>query len=729
MKLRLEFTIEFTSDWHINAGYGAGSKLDAVLERDQHQRPVINGTTLKGLFRDALHDIARNLDSNNPPDLTAILGKPGQDSPWRFSSAHPAKSARLSLTATGVRVDPRKRRAEDFKYFARELGAAQNYTFTVEGTVAGDDFKPTDDPGIALDRAACLVAAASYIQRLGGRRRRGTGACSIRLSNAALDEALLNVFGNRYCHETNVVEDDALLEALMPAHNTTFVPSEAEVTLSHRYRILLYAERPLVIAKKPESGNLYESQSFITGQTLRGALAGRIDPNSLSTDLYTAFKQLFVLGGLKLSHLQRLQPDADCETDYYPTAALPLGLQRIQGDDYNCTSVFQEVTEEKGFDQTVQLRNSTPSHKFSKANLSTETRPHVAINAALKRASDGDLYAYEAIPAGTWFVGECYLTDENWSALGGLLQANPNEPFTIHLGKGRNRGYGECQILFEPMDIDDPPTWIHLPLATRLTATQPHELFITLASDAIIQDTWGRFFSKFDPSWLASEFGVAVTIETSTPDKPTQVVRTTLVESFDARSGLPRWRDRALVAGSTARLTFPNGRPSLDVLKTIEREGIGLRRGEGYGRVVFNHPAHRGEWNGFASALSLPDAMMPKVVKRSVDERFAEQWSTILEDVLFNQSAAQAPEEIRRALARWLVECSGRSAADILDEIQKLAANEKASDKKSSKQRDRLLNNAIVPLLQKLVEDGVETRYTRRAIVLLAERLLNMEAT
>src|SRR5690606_14736476 len=115
MQLKLDFVLSFESDWHINAGFGADGKADAVLERDPQGKPVVSGTTLKGVFRDALYDLALNL-GKDPDSVTVIFGAPGHDSHWRFSAAtSQAKNIRESTIITGVRVDPLYRRAEDNK--------------------------------------------------------------------------------------------------------------------------------------------------------------------------------------------------------------------------------------------------------------------------------------------------------------------------------------------------------------------------------------------------------------------------------------------------------------------------------------------------------------------------------------------------------------------------------------------------------------------------------------
>lgn len=703
MQLELKFTLTFESDWHINAGFGTDSKADAVIERDPQGKPIISGTTLKGVFRDALYDLALNLRKDTR-EVTGILGAPGHDSRWQFSAAFPQeKGVRESVVATGVRVDPRYRRAEDNKYFKRELGAADVFTFSVIGTA-------TDDES-ALREVEWLVAAASYIERLGGRRRRGNGKCTISLVEHNLHDEVLKSFENRHCGGTHQITD-SWKKWIIPQQNFEFVPYDAPS--SHRYRIILYTERPVIIAEKPEAGNVYQGQIIIPGSTLRGAFAEKAQPGDLQANdstKYGMFKRLFILGGLRFSHLNPLEVSDGIGI---PVAQLPMGLQQVATSQDNFTSVFQGLSEHKAFSGWVRLQDG-----FQRASYHTESHPHVRINPDLKRASDGDLYTYETIPAGRYYTGELYLADSSdWQNIGELLHVNIDKPFELRIGKGRNRSYGQVKVVIVPMAENDPPAWIHAPLEERLKAMPPNELFIMLATDAIVQDTWGRFYGRFEPDWLTPllelENEADVEIIAADDERPAQVVRTKLVESFDARSGLPRWRDKALVAGSTARLVFANGkRPSTDVLKRMETEGIGLRRGEGFGRVIFNHPAHTGQWSGFAEAISIESL---GVSGTKDNGNFTQKWKDIVQSALRENGLTSDP--VNQAIARQLMEMRDSDPKTL---IEKLTVQSSPNNKDSYK-RYTATTKTVIALLQRVSD---RPGYWQRALVLLAEALMN----
>jgi len=463
---------------------------------------------------------------------------------------------------------------------------------------------------------------------------------------------------------------------------------------------------------------VYQGQIVIPGSTMRGAFAELARPGDLQPEEYAAFKHLFVLGGLKFSHLNPVEVSNGGGT---PVMQLPMGLQQVEGPKDTFTSVFQQLSEKKAFSGWIYLQN-----ELQKATYHTEPHPHVRINPDLKRASDGDLYTYEAIPAGRYYAGELYLADDDWQNIGELLHINIDKPFELRIGKGRNRSYGQVKVVILPMSEDDPPTWIHAPLDERLEGSQANELFITLATDTILQDTWGRFYGRFERDWLADELQMAdVQVMAADDERPAQVVRTKFVESFDARSGLPRWRDKAMVAGSTARLVFMNGkRPSNDVLKRLETEGIGLRRGEGFGRVIFNHPAHTAEWSGFAEAIAIySDLIMPKR-KPTPQARFTHLWVEILNDLRVDNKCKHLwlakYDAAAQSLARHLTQTLDQTPEQVLSDLK--VFSEANGDKDSAKRYQEMTKFAHDQLHIVFTE---RRKYWRKAVILLAEALMN----
>jgi len=716
MPIQLTFTLTFDSDWHINAGFGSGSLADAKIERDSDGVPIVSGSSLKGLFRDALFDLQSQMSSDTYQNVPAadvgdqLLGSPGHESRWTFGHARPQSHLELSgqkisetdmaTVITGVAVDARTRRAEENKFYTRELGMAQAFTFTVTAT---------PDAEIEQD-AMWLVAAASYIRRLGGRRRRGTGKCHIQLSDNTLHNGLLAQFASHFCGIGQAA--DVTLE------NTDTGRASAKDIATKRFRIWIYSQRPIVISSTPEAGNNYAGRQDIPGRTIRGALAWKV----ASTDRNTqAFRDLFVLGGARFSNLIPTTYDAK------PIAASPMGLQKVSKEPY--VSVMLKPPDEKGKGYTKKhiLREGYPVvEKEDSSRLRNKTHMHVRINPQTKRANDGDLYSYEAPDSGVLYVGEIELTQQAWKDFADLLAINLNQAFSLRIGKARRRSYGLSKVYIEELKSDDAvKSWMPVPFETRWQApstTDDNKFILTLASDTIALDTWGRFRQGFDREWLAELLGEDLVVYDPHKDEeePAQfdlevmqrVVKNKLVQGFNMRDGLPQWRDIALIAGSSVTIRINNLAIKDKVkvaLQKLERDSIGLRRDEGFGRLIVNHPAHTGEHHGF-SKLDIPDGLLPSETGQAPSD--------------YKPSEKDVPrlaERVATALARQLVQVS-QSLDDALAVLDSFGD----SPEQTSGDKNEVITKEHKAQVQSLLQalKVQPPRIQRRSIILIAEAIL-----
>ncbi len=710
MSVELRFEVKLESDWHINAGFGDGASVDAVIERDSDGIPIISGSTLKGLFRDALYDLYKiishngtashfNVPQDNPCD---ILGSAQAESRWVVEHARPKQYAQvqaghatvgqdMSMIATGVRVDPQTRRAEDNKFFTKELGQADTFVFTLHCL--------SEDAGEQQGDARWLVAAASYIRRLGSRRRRGTGRCRITLVND--HQQILNNFGASVCN----IGSQSTID--LPAIKRPAFTTPQAVT-TQRFRIWIHSQRPIVVSSRAEAGNNYEGRDIIPGRTLRGALAWQVSKSDRATGL---FRNYFVNGGAYFSNLYPVTQGGHVIT------ASPMGLQKYPDGSPLSAIVSDKRIKSKKYDKHHILANGYPPlDPNQRSRLSKQTHMHVKINPDTKRANDGDLYSYQAPPSGVQYVGEIVLQSGDWSEFANLIRKNINQVFTLRMGKARNKSYGKCHVWIEPItDISTPPVWMPIPLETRLQSdiTQREGLItLTLASDAVIQDTWGRFIGKFDNAWLQAHLPHVLSVA----DDKLAFARSQVLHGFNMQSGLPQWRDVIMLSGSSVAFNV-EGDIDIEELKKIEVNGIGLRRSEGFGRIVFNHPAHSGITEGFQTN-AIPISLATQEQSKKLSAQLRDEWIAQLA-----KSTLQIDERYRSPLARKLVE-SGRdfsSAHAILNVFVEEQKPEHGLN--SSKSSDLDLN--IINTLLEVLNNDYDPSFWHKGLVLLAEHLLN----
>jgi CRISPR-associated protein Csx10 len=221
---------------------------------------------------------------------------------------------------------------------------------------------------------------------------------------------------------------------------------------------------------------------------------------------------------------------------------------------------------------------------------------HIRIDPKSGRVRTGDLFGYVALEPGQYFLGEITCSNEQtWKTLQTMANLRPNGDVNeLTLGKAGQRGYGEVSAVFRPQST---PHLHFSSVQKRVSTTE--RITLLLLSDAIVPDPWGRFWRGFDADWLKQELklpkGANVAIDRNQHGELLAFSTTRAVDAFNAKLGLPRARDIAIVAGSSVRLTFTGIalRDLLSLLEDAEAQGIGLRRDEGFGRVAFNHPIYQ----------------------------------------------------------------------------------------------------------------------------------------
>jgi CRISPR-associated protein Csx10 len=646
--LKLTFEITLRSDYHVGAGHGLGFNVDAALQRDADGVPVIRGSNVVGLLRGSLERLATlsplkkyEKDKADLPDR--LFGTAAEPKRWYFSSARPVGLEQPlyqgawrpgrdgAQQVTRVRVNPRTRRAKPGQLFSKEVGDGR-LKFRFQATCHA-----TDDA--ALDEAALLVATARYVRQLGGSRRRGLGECVIHLTQvdgvlesfAATEAGLLQRFR------------EAWLDG-MPHLSENKAKPEYPATLSipgydgsdTRVRFVVRLNEPLVIAERAVAGNQFDTCPVIPGSVVRGALAGRAARlNDLSDpQTYAEFVALFLRGSITFPNLYLAY---HYEDNLYPTVPAPLGLltceinsfsQKREGHGLWVVDSSQAQTckcpECEGRPEPVSGFMILKQRGPYTVAPDEKVELHIRIDSESNRVSHGDLYGYTVLNPGQYFVGELICADENaWTHLQALTGLAGKTFFSLRLGKARRRGYGRVKVWVERCD-DQPVTWLQVPLEERVPNLD-EPVTLTLLTDMLIVDRWGRQAAEFDSGWMEQELGLG----------PVQVQNASSrahdIDGFHGQTGLPRWRDQMLQAGSMAVAKFTSPPQDWQTrVRNLETKGIGLRRNEGFGRIAFNHPVYEKCQRVTGSNIGLPEGM--QLDSTSSDEfigrerRFVQWW-------------------------------------------------------------------------------------------------------
>jgi CRISPR-associated protein Csx10 len=760
MSIKMTFRIKLSSDYHIGAGFGKGANLDSALLRDADGVPVIRGTAMSGLLRDSLYHLLQQKPlaplarcrqsgvddgerycgqgglarTQEACPVCRLFGTPQKSKHWKISSARPVNRLKQGFGAMNepgqveqhVRIDPRTRRAQPRKLYTNETWFEdQGYQFTIESK--------EEDESI-LDEAALWMAAARNLRQLGRARQRGQGQIVIQLIDLTTSMSLERKGGQ----DDQVVLLDRFESVWLRGNPATRQPKyldfhtvdQSSEVLPVRVRIVVRLDEPLLIARRAEAGNQFESQLYISGQTVRGAFGWRaaqrfnLQPGSAA---YESFVHNFLHDGASFPWLLPakfesgfLRPTINAPRDMLTCKLYPgepsgghgifFGSRLV---DNSCPTCKKPLKEVNGF---VTLYGGWKSEDFLYHPKRT-TEMHIRIEPETGRVATGDLFGYMALDAGQYFTGDLLCNSASiWSEMKMLCDITEKKTLEFHLGKASLRGYGQVTAWFEVVDWGEDvwrPKAATENIDDSVQLDTPDEFQLTLLTDAVIMDEWGRAAIGFEENWLQRELDIT-DLEIISASSHYNAV-----DGFNGLLGLPRWRDTAIAAGSTVRLRSTTAL-STDVRSVIEQKRIGLRTGEGFGRIAINHPIYD-KCIGITTSLVIPDDLGLESYKNIA---FTNRWSKVLSEEKWSKCA-----DVRfSAIARWLDSNQAASPSDLSEKLSGLGKPGKnlideisdygSRDKENKLQAKEQGINLVKAMLAKL--DKEDSAHSRQGIHILA---------
>lgn len=184
------------------------------------------------------------------------------------------------------------------------------------------------------------------------------------------------------------------------------------------------------------------------------------------------------------------------------------------------------------------------------------------------------IFQYDALAAEQWFVGVILVEHaEDAAALEQLL----HQIDVTWLGRSRSANYGKVRI----SDVEMLDEWREI--ADDYAEPGPGDYCtLTLTSDTLLRDNAGNPVTTLDSATLSAYLGTTVTLLPA----PT-FTAVTAVGGFNRTWHLPLVQQYALESGSV--IAFQPDQPlSEDQIRRLEQQGIGERRAEGFGQVVWN---------------------------------------------------------------------------------------------------------------------------------------------
>lgn len=405
---------------------------------------------------------------------------------------------------------------------------------------------------------------------------------------------------------------------------------------------ILETQQPVLATSFQGDPNSDVSYAYIPGSMIRGALIGRYLkrhpelPDDILSDakINQEVKRLFFDGNTRY-----LNAYLFCEKQKKRTLPVPLSWYRNKDEDlpqnqepalevYDLSQSEPEQVSLKGLSEkfcTVNERQVVLYREKRRINIhtardrtkgrSSPTKHDPATNKVIQEG-EGAIFCYEALDVNQTFQGVILCEDDDAQTIKDLLK-----PADIWLGGSISAGYGHTKIISE-VKLEDIENWTEIGIESKKRVDRNH-LKITLLSDTIIRDRNGQVSSDYLLVKQAIEEKLQFKSELP---KPTNVfLNSTIVGGFNRKWGLPLPQDVALSAGSV--FVFNNIKLTSEQIKILEREGIGDRCLEGFGRLAFN-------WLGEYREFSATPPELFRANETQLDEKYHDLAAQMAENIL-----------------------------------------------------------------------------------------------
>lgn len=374
------------------------------------------------------------------------------------------------------------------------------------------------------------------------------------------------------------------------------------------YRVTL--REPLLATTLDGEPNSAVSADYLPGSALRGLLIGEYLRQRGSASIDSAdpdFRRLFLDGSTRFLNGYLLDAQAR------RSLPVPLSWYRAKGTS---TPVYDRAVDPAASGAELQGIGAG----FHQAFDADDDQPRVAIFHPQRRVAihiargpggrptrgDGTVFRYDALAPDQRF-GAVILGDtaDDLATLAEILRGLDS----VQIGRSRSAGYGGAEI--EAGSVELIEGWSEADAQEEWEAGSP--LVLTLLSDTLLRDSFGH--PTADPSALTaalqSHLGTDLRLQRA-------FARARIVGGFNRTWGLPLPQAPALAMGSVLTFDCPTSAAAAlrQRLRELEERGLGERRAEGFGRVIFNWYDTE-QWDHVESGAKVEDSAGPPGLSES----------------------------------------------------------------------------------------------------------------
>lgn len=640
----LDVTIVFRSDWGVSTGTGVAGGVDAAVEKDERDLPVVRGTVLTGAIREQAFVVAEALDGDSEDKskgwrgfVGALFGSVGRARLVSFSDASFSSFSDGSIPADGelkqksihevisLSIDEETGTAKKDHLRLLERARACILRGTVElldKTLDGRPLRWSKEQREAAELV--LSISALLVRALGSNRSDGDGLCSVLIGETGeIDEKNVDQKVRERCRgqleqwsgPAPKAPDAPDFPIDSKAGGRSDIPVIGRKDSGHRdgsngmtfYEADLDIDltSPVISYDVPFSNEL-RSLDFLRGTALLPIIHHRLQVASKkNADVGATAREIIrdavVNGDLLVS-------DATAVVNGVRGMPMPLVLSRPKtegNDETEGVRVLNRLLAEEpeneihkplrtGYVFPLPVPKSADSSEVlaGMGVPALQGRQSTAHNPVTGAAGTGQLFLARALPAGMRLRATVTMSEKLYECVKDRLDGDfrPQRTFSERLGLWRLSGtYGRARCRlgeFRPVEVPG-PGWDENGTTT-----------LWFTSDVVARSPrLGPGGSLNDLHKAFERAGVPLTEDDSDERRFSAGIRHRRVDSWSAADRRPRATRTVIQAGSVLRVRPADaGSSPEETMRRLARlsvTGIGELTAQGFGRFVVDHPLLR----------------------------------------------------------------------------------------------------------------------------------------
>jgi CRISPR-associated protein Csx10 len=353
---------------------------------------------------------------------------------------------------------------------------------------------------------------------------------------------------------------------------------------------------PVLLTTNIGDINTVNTSEFITGTSIRGIFAGEFikKNNEKPAHLYDNFYRWFLTGNIKFTPAYVVNKKNG--QIYFPA---PLSIQHKKNEENDYYDLlYKDIESPKYKADFIKIKNTDmETFKVNKSlNFHHARDPETGIS------KEGQIFNYESIDPGQTFQGNIIGEEKDLVEFTNTF----NSEMIAYIGRSKNAQYGKIKIEF----TTEPELFISEIEAIDFDFDE-EEVSMTLLSDLIIYNENG--FSTTNLNELEKYLGVKI---------EKAFIRSGEVENFVSIWKLRTPSEVSFRAGSAFLIKV--GKDNKEKLIRLQAEGLGERRQEGFGRVVFcwqkEEEYRRSGYGKKQENIKKPDFPIPKLTSHIIQK-------------------------------------------------------------------------------------------------------------